>query len=111
MAVTEAHRDVERQKGTDRVWGEYQGVLVARITAVVGAQQALARGEYAGVYVLRQALVDLAAVYELLADLFGRRRAFFVGSALFAGFSLLGGVAQDAPWLIAARVGMGSAAR
>ncbi len=42
-----------------------------------------------------------------LADLFGRRRAFFVGSALFAGFSLLGGIAQDAPWLIAARVGMG----
>ncbi len=42
-----------------------------------------------------------------LADLFGRRRAFFVGSALFAGFSLLGGVAQNAPWLIATRVGMG----
>jgi EmrB/QacA subfamily drug resistance transporter len=42
-----------------------------------------------------------------LADLFGRRRVFFVGSALFAGFSLLGGVAPDAPWLIAARVGMG----
>jgi EmrB/QacA subfamily drug resistance transporter len=42
-----------------------------------------------------------------LADLFGRRRAFFVGSALFAGFSFLGGIAQDAPWLIAARVGMG----
>ncbi len=42
-----------------------------------------------------------------LADLFGRRRAFFVGSVLFAGFSLLGGVAQDTPWLIAARVGMG----
>ena len=41
-----------------------------------------------------------------LADLFGRRSAFFVGSALFAGFSLLGGVAPDAPWLIAARVGM-----
>ena len=35
-----------------------------------------------------------------LADLFGRRRAFFVGSALFAGFSLLGGLAQNAPWLI-----------
>jgi hypothetical protein len=29
---------------------------------------ALARGEYAGVYVLRQALVDPAAVCELLAD-------------------------------------------
>ena len=42
-----------------------------------------------------------------LADLFGRRRAFFVGSALFAGFSLLGGWRQDAVWLIAMRVGMG----
>ena len=30
-----------------------------------------------------------------LADLFGRRRAFFVGSALFAGFSLLGALAQN----------------
>jgi EmrB/QacA subfamily drug resistance transporter len=42
-----------------------------------------------------------------LADMFGRRRAFFLGSAIFAGFSLLGGVAQSAPWLIATRVGMG----
>src|SRR5436190_16487481 len=36
-----------------------------------------------------------------LADMFGRRRLFFVGSAFFAGFSLLGGIAQDAGWLIA----------
>src|ERR671937_3203432 len=42
-----------------------------------------------------------------LADLFGRRRIFFVGSAFFAGFSLLGGAAQDSIWLIAMRVGMG----
>jgi EmrB/QacA subfamily drug resistance transporter len=42
-----------------------------------------------------------------LADLFGRRRAFFVGSALFAGFSLLGGLAPNAIFLIAMRVGMG----
>ncbi len=42
-----------------------------------------------------------------LADLFGRRRAFFIGSAFFAGFSLLGGIAQDSIWLIAMRVGMG----
>jgi EmrB/QacA subfamily drug resistance transporter len=41
-----------------------------------------------------------------LADLFGRRKAFFVGSALFAGFSLLGGLAQDTAWLIGMRVGM-----
>jgi EmrB/QacA subfamily drug resistance transporter len=42
-----------------------------------------------------------------LADMFGRRRIFFIGSAIFAGFSLLGGAAQDVGWLIATRVGMG----
>jgi EmrB/QacA subfamily drug resistance transporter len=42
-----------------------------------------------------------------LADLFGRRRAFFLGSALFAGFSLLGGLAPSAFFLIVMRVGMG----
>lgn len=42
-----------------------------------------------------------------LADLFGRKRAFFVGSAIFASMSLLGAVAQTEAWLIAARVLMG----
>ena len=42
-----------------------------------------------------------------LADMFGRRRIFFVGTALFAFFSLLGGFTQSADQLIAARVGMG----
>jgi EmrB/QacA subfamily drug resistance transporter len=42
-----------------------------------------------------------------LADLFGRRRAFFVGSAVFAAMSLSGGVAQTEAWLIASRVLMG----
>ncbi|HSI81452.1 MAG TPA: MFS transporter, partial [Solirubrobacterales bacterium] len=42
-----------------------------------------------------------------LADMFGRRRVFFIGAAIFAGFSLLGGLAQSAPQLIAMRVGMG----
>jgi EmrB/QacA subfamily drug resistance transporter len=42
-----------------------------------------------------------------LADLFGRRRAFFIGSALFASFSLLGGLAPSAIFLIVMRVGMG----
>ena len=32
-----------------------------------------------------------------LADMFGRRRIFFIGSAIFAAFSLLGGLAQDEP--------------
>jgi EmrB/QacA subfamily drug resistance transporter len=42
-----------------------------------------------------------------LADMFGRKRMFFVGAGIFAVFSLLGGVAQDAGWLIAARALMG----
>jgi MFS family permease len=42
-----------------------------------------------------------------LADLFGRRRIFFIGSAIFAGFSLLGALAPSAAWLIACRALMG----
>ena len=42
-----------------------------------------------------------------LADMFGRRRAFFLGSAIFAAMSALGGVAPSEAWLIASRVAMG----
>ena len=42
-----------------------------------------------------------------IADLFGRRRAFFVGAAIFATFSALGGAAQTEAWLITTRVLMG----
>src|SRR5947207_14070149 len=42
-----------------------------------------------------------------VADLFGRRKVFFIGSAIFAGFSLLGGLAPESFFLIAMRVGMG----
>jgi EmrB/QacA subfamily drug resistance transporter len=42
-----------------------------------------------------------------LADMFGRRNAFFLGSAIFASMSALGGVAQTETWLIFARVVMG----
>jgi EmrB/QacA subfamily drug resistance transporter len=38
-----------------------------------------------------------------LADMFGRRRIFFVGAAIFATFSLLGGLAPDIGWLLACR--------
>lgn len=40
-------------------------------------------------------------------DLFGRRRMFMVGVAVFAAASLLGGLAQSEAWLIAARVAQG----
>jgi len=42
-----------------------------------------------------------------LADMFGRRRAFFLGTAIFASMSALGGAAQTEAWLIATRVVMG----
>jgi EmrB/QacA subfamily drug resistance transporter len=42
-----------------------------------------------------------------LADMFGRRNAFFLGSAIFATMSALGGAAQTEAWLIGARVVMG----
>ncbi|MBO0732636.1 MAG: MFS transporter, partial [Acidimicrobiaceae bacterium] len=45
------------------------------------------------------------------ADLFGRRRVFLLGLATFTAFSLLGGLAQNGGWLIAARAlqGVGGA--
>ncbi len=42
-----------------------------------------------------------------LADMFGRRRMFVVGSVIFAGFSALGGAATDDTWLIVCRALMG----
>jgi EmrB/QacA subfamily drug resistance transporter len=39
-----------------------------------------------------------------LADMFGRRRAFFVGAAIFASMSALGGAAPTETWLIVSRV-------
>ncbi len=42
------------------------------------------------------------------ADLFGRRRVFLLGLALFTGFSLVGGLAQSGGWLIAARALQGA---
>jgi EmrB/QacA subfamily drug resistance transporter len=41
------------------------------------------------------------------ADLFGRRRVFIIGLAVFTLCSLLGGAAQNGPWLIAARAAQG----
>src|SRR5437762_4466912 len=42
-----------------------------------------------------------------LADMFGRRRIFFAGAAIFALFSLIGGLAADVWVLLAARALMG----
>jgi EmrB/QacA subfamily drug resistance transporter len=49
----------------------------------------------------------LIVVGGRLADIFGRKRIFILGAAIFAVFSVLGGVAQDTAWLIACRTLMG----
>lgn len=49
----------------------------------------------------------LIVVGGRLADMFGRKRIFIVGAAIFAGFSLLGGIAQSVAWLIVCRTLMG----
>jgi EmrB/QacA subfamily drug resistance transporter len=41
------------------------------------------------------------------ADLFGRRRVFMIGLAVFTFCSLMGGLAQNGTWLIAARAAQG----
>jgi EmrB/QacA subfamily drug resistance transporter len=43
-------------------------------------------------------------------DLFGRRRIFITGLAIFTTLSLVGGFAQDGGWLIAARAAQGTGA-
>ena len=42
-----------------------------------------------------------------LADLFGRRRVFLIGSMIFTVFSLFAGIAPNVVWLIIARAFMG----
>ncbi len=71
MAVVVSERvrvDVEHQLVYDRNHDGHQGALLARMGAVIGAQEALARREEGAAYALRQSLVDLAAIAELLAD-------------------------------------------
>ena len=46
-----------------------------------------------------------------LADMLGRRQIFFIGAAIFAGFSFVGALAPGAIVLIVARVGWGWRAR
>src|SRR5688572_9798750 len=41
-----------------------------------------------------------------LADMFGRRNIFFIGAAVFAVFSVLGGLAPNIGWLIGCRICM-----
>ena len=67
-AVATVRRAVEHTKAIDRTWGDTQGVLLARVHALLGAQRAFASGEPDAGYALRQAAVDLSAAAETLAE-------------------------------------------
>jgi EmrB/QacA subfamily drug resistance transporter len=56
-------------------------------------------------YLLASGMVYVAA--GRLADIYGRRRIFLIGMAIFAGSSLLGGIALTDWWLVAARACQG----
>jgi hypothetical protein len=59
--------EITRQQVLDRHWGAYQHTLEARLAAVVGAHQAFTARQLGAEWALRQSLVDLASVCELLA--------------------------------------------
>ena len=60
-------RDIQRQQRLDQCWQQHQGTLAARLEAVVGARRAFTEHELGAAPALRQSLVDLASVCELLA--------------------------------------------
>jgi hypothetical protein len=75
VAATTVLRDVARQKSNDRPRNGHQHVLRARMRAVLDAQRAMTRHEPDAPYALRQSLVDLASVAELVAEALPEPRA------------------------------------
>ncbi len=65
--VAGVREEIIRQQRLDRHWQQYQDTLEARIAAVIGARRALSERQVGAEWALRQSLVDLASVCELLA--------------------------------------------
>jgi len=89
-------------------------VIANDITALTVALPQIEANFDSGVSTVQWVINAYALVFGVLivtggrlADLFGRRLLFFVGAAIFAAFSLLGGLAQDDVWLILCRAAMG----
>jgi len=61
-------KDVLRQKRFDARHPDHQAALDARLAALAGAREALARREPAAEYAFRQSLIDVAAAAELVAE-------------------------------------------
>jgi hypothetical protein len=66
--TTGARAEITRQQRQDRHWGAYQDTLEAKVAAVSGARRAFSERQVGAEWALRQSLIDLASVCELLAD-------------------------------------------
>ena len=66
-APATVRKEIKRQQLLDQHWHQYQDTLEARLEAVVGARRAFTDHERGADWALRQSLVDLASVCELLA--------------------------------------------
>jgi hypothetical protein len=60
--------EITRPQLLDAHWGQYQDTLEARVAAVSGARRAFSERQVGGDWALRQSVIDLASVCELLAD-------------------------------------------
>jgi EmrB/QacA subfamily drug resistance transporter len=91
-------------------------VITLDLSALNVALPSMERAFHSDISTMQWALNGYALTFAVLlvaagrlADLLGRRRVFFAGTALFALTALLGGLATDEWWVIAARAGMGVA--
>jgi EmrB/QacA subfamily drug resistance transporter len=89
-------------------------VIANDFTALSVALPAIEQNFDADVTTVQWTITGYALVFGVLivtggrlADMFGRRHIFFVGTGIFAAFSALGGFATDAWMLLAARGAMG----
>jgi hypothetical protein len=60
--------EIARQQRLDAHGRQYQDTLEARVSAVMGARRAFSERQVGADWTLRQSLIDLASVCELLAD-------------------------------------------
>src|SRR3954452_5323313 len=89
-------------------------VVANDFTALSVALPAIERDFNADVTTVQWVINGYALVFGVLivtggrlADMFGRRRIFFIGTAIFAVFSVIGGMAPGVGVLLACRALMG----
>ncbi|HVA90124.1 MAG TPA: MFS transporter [Chloroflexota bacterium] len=104
----------------DRPWATFSLASVAQLMIILDVSiiNVALPSIQRGLHYSREDLQWVVNIYVLLfggflllggraGDLWGRRRLFMIGMALFTGASLFGGLAQNGGWLVAARAAQG----